>query len=139
VWLMRGTRSGAAVLVLALSGCAATTHTNAKGASICKEMEGELTTLNSISTSIHLQQVYATPLDAANAIGAVQAIMTATAQNATADHLNDLATPFAAMIVDVQAFQANVLDQDATAEPGVVSQVQTGDANIRTACAPYTS
>jgi hypothetical protein len=136
---MRRNSGGALLLALAVTGCVAANHPSAKGAALCKQMTAELTTLSTISTSIHLQNQYATPLDAGNAIAAVQAIAAATAQQAVADHLSDLSTPFNAAVASMQAFQANVLSQDVVAQPGVVSQMQNAAQGVHDACARYSS
>ena len=76
---MRRTALGAILLVLAMTGCGSGARTASKGALLCQDMTTQLSALTAIATAVHLQQQYATPQDAADAVTAVQTKMTAIA------------------------------------------------------------
>ncbi len=100
-------------------------------------MNVQIAALSSISTAVHLQQQYATPQDAANAVSAVQSKVAAIAGRAGTEKVADLAQPFSVLVITIQEYEANLLSQDATAEPDVVSQLQTSTKNVTDACARY--
>ena len=135
---MRRTAVGVILLGLAVTGCGSGHKTPSKGATLCQDMTSQLATLSSISTAVHLQQQYATPQDAANAVSAVQANVAAIASRAGTQKVTDLAQPFSILVISIQEYEANLLSQDATAEPDVVSQLQTSTKAVTDACAHYT-
>jgi hypothetical protein len=133
---MRALRIGVVLVVLSLTACGGGSSTKSQGTALCKSMVAELATLATVSTNVHAQQ-YPTPKDAVNAIAPVLHDISVTTASATSEHVNDLAVAFGAMLIAVQDYETNVATQDASKEAGVVTELQQGDATVRTACAKY--